>query len=159
MPTEIRPARPDDAETIVELIRMLATYERLEHEAKATAEQIRRHLFGDRPVAEALLIESEGEPVGFALYFHTFSTFRGQPGLYLEDLFVKPEHRGTGLGKAILRHLAGLALDRGCGRVEWAVLDWNAPAIGFYRSLGARPMEDWSVFRIDDGDLARLAGR
>jgi GNAT superfamily N-acetyltransferase len=153
----IRPAEPDDAESIAALILELATYERLEHEAKASPDALRRHLFGPRPHAEALMAEVEGRPVGFALFFHNFSTFRGQPGLYLEDLFVKPEHRGQGIGKAFLRRLAALAVERGCGRLEWAVLDWNEPAIGFYRSLGARPMHEWTVFRVDDEALERLA--
>jgi GNAT superfamily N-acetyltransferase len=157
MPFALRPARPDDAEAIAGLIVELATYEKLAHEAKATPDDLRRHLFGPRPHAEAILAEVEGRPVGFALFFHNFSTFRGQPGLYLEDLFVKPEHRGLGIGKALLARLAALAVERGCGRLEWAVLDWNEPAIGFYRSLGARPMHDWTVFRVDDEALALLA--
>lgn len=157
-PTAIRPARPEDAETLVALIRELAAYERLEHQAQATPEDLRRHLFGPQPHAEALIAEVDGRPVGFALYFHSFSTFRGRPSLYLEDLFVQPAQRGRGLGKSLLRHLARLAVDRGCGRMEWAVLDWNAPAIAFYRSLGARPMDDWTVYRVDGEAMERLAG-
>ncbi len=153
----IRPARPDDAEAIAALIRELAAYEKLDDEARATPESLHQHLFGPRPFAEALIAEVDGEPVGFALFFHNFSTFRGQPGLYLEDLFVRPEFRGRGLGKSLLARLAALAVERDCGRLEWAVLDWNAPAIGFYRSLGARPMDEWTVFRVDDEALARLA--
>lgn len=157
MPFAIRPARPDDAEAIAALILELATYEKLEHDAKATPESLRSHLFGPRPFAEALMVEVEGQAVGFALFFHNYSTFRGQPGLYLEDLFVQPEHRGVGIGRALLSKLAALAVERGCGRMEWAVLDWNAPAIGFYRAVGARPMDDWTVFRVDDEALERLA--
>ncbi len=158
-PFAIRPARPDDCATIAGLIRELAVYERLEPEAKATPDDLRRDLFGPRPFAEALIGEVEGEAVGFALFFHNYSTFRGRPGLYLEDLFVRPDSRGRGIGRAFLEHLARLALERGCGRLEWAVLDWNAPAILFYRSLDATPMDDWTVFRLADGPLARLAER
>ncbi len=153
----IRPSRPDDAETLVALIRELALYEKLEHEANASPEDLRQHLFGPRPFAEALIAEVDDRPVGFALFFHNFSTFRGQPGLYLEDLFVRPEARGQGIGKALLKRLAKLAVERGCGRLEWAVLDWNEPAIRFYRSLGARPMDDWTINRVDGEALIRLA--
>ncbi|MBX6314463.1 MAG: GNAT family N-acetyltransferase, partial [Isosphaeraceae bacterium] len=140
----IRPCRPEDAETLVALIRELAIYEKLEAFARATPEDLRRHLFGPRPFAEAILAERGEEPAGFALFFHSFSTFRGQPGIYLEDLFVRPEHRGRGLGKALLATVAALAVERGCGRLEWSVLDWNEPALRFYRALGARPLEDWT---------------
>lgn len=157
MTTTIRPCRPDDAETLVDLIRELAVYEKLEHFAKATPESFRTHLFGHRPAAEAIMAEVDGTPVGFALFFSTFSTFRGQPGLYLEDIFVREAYRGRGIGKALLATVARLAVDRGCGRLEWSVLDWNAPSIGFYRSLGARPMDEWTVYRIDDDPLAKLA--
>jgi GNAT superfamily N-acetyltransferase len=153
----IRPANERDCQAISVLIRELAAYERLEDQVKATAADLARNLFGPRPYAEALIAEVGGNAVGFALYFHTFSTFRGQPGFYLEDLFVRPEHRGHGIGKGLLAGLARIALDRGCGRVEWAVLDWNEPSIGFYRSLGARPMDDWTVYRLDDAPLANLA--
>ena len=156
-PFRIRPARPDDCETLATLIRELAVYEKLEGEAKATAADLERNLFGPRPFAEALIAESGGGPVGFALFFPTFSTFRGQPGLYLEDLFVRPDHRGRGIGKGLLARLAALALERGCGRLEWAVLDWNEPSIGFYRSLGALPMDDWTVYRVADAPLEWLA--
>ena len=156
-PFSIRPARPEDAEMLVSLVRELAVYEKLEHEARATPDSFRTHLFGPRPCAEALLVELGGVAVGFALFFLTFSTFRGQPGLYLEDLFVQPEYRGRGIGKALLATLARLAVARGCGRLEWSVLNWNEPALGFYRSLGARPMDDWTVYRIDDEPLALLA--
>jgi GNAT superfamily N-acetyltransferase len=154
----IRPAGPEDAELLVNLVRELAAYEKLEHQARATPDAFRRHLFGPRPAAEAAVAELEGEPVGFALWFNTFSTFRGEPGLYLEDIFVKPSYRGRGIGKALLAAVARQAVERGCGRLEWSVLDWNSPAIGFYRSLGARPMDEWTVYRIDDGPLRRLAG-
>jgi GNAT superfamily N-acetyltransferase len=153
----IRPVTPDDMETVTNLVRELAVYEKLEDHAKATPEDFRRNLFGPRPAAEAALAEVGGEPVGFALWFTTFSTFRGQPGLYLEDVFVRPSHRGRGIGKALLSMLARLAVERGCGRLEWAVLNWNEPAIGFYRSLGARPMDEWTVYRLDDEPLRRLA--
>jgi GNAT superfamily N-acetyltransferase len=153
----IRPARVDDCSTIVELIRELAAYERLEHEVRAGPEDIRRNLFGPRPYAEALIAEVDGGAVGLALFFHNFSTFRGQPGIYLEDLFVRPEFRGRGIGKALLASLARIGLERGCGRLEWAVLDWNEPSIGFYRALGALSQDEWTVFRVADAPLARLA--
>jgi GNAT superfamily N-acetyltransferase len=156
MSAVIRPARPDDCELIAILIGELAEYERLAHEAVATADDLRRDLFGERPYAEAVIAEVEGEPAGFALFFHNYSTFQGRPGLYLEDLFVRPAYRGRGLGRALLVHLARLALARGCGRMEWAVLDWNAPAIAFYESLGARPMSDWTTYRLDGAALGRL---
>ena len=153
----IRPAVDADAEAIANLIRELALYEKLEHVAKATAADFRKHLFGPRPYAEVLIAEVAGEPVGLALFFPTFSTFRGQPGLYLEDLFVQPEHRNKGIGKALLQQLAQIACDRGLGRLEWAVLNWNEPAIGFYQSLGAGPLEEWTTYRIADDSLAGLA--
>lgn len=153
----IRPARAEDCETIANLVRELAVYEKLERFAKATGEDFRRNLFGPRPYAEALMAEVDGQTVGFALMFPTFSTFRGQPGLYLEDIFVRPEHRGRGIGKALLASVASLARERGYGRVEWSVLDWNEPAIGFYRALGALPLDEWTVYRIADGPLERLA--
>ena len=157
MTPAIRTATPEDCSTIANLIRELAVYEKLEHAAKATAEDLRLGLFGDPPYAHALLVEVGGDVVGFALYFTNFSTFRGQPGIYLEDLYVKPEHRGRGLGKALLARLATIALDRGCGRFEWAVLDWNEPSIGFYKALGAQAMDEWTVFRIDGEALSQLA--
>ncbi len=156
---EIRPGLASDAETLAILIRELAEYEKLAHLAQATADDLRSHLFGTRPVAEAIVAEVKGTAAGFALFFPTFSTFRGQPGLYLEDLFVRPEYRGLGIGKALIAEVASHALDRGCGRLEWAVLDWNAPAIAFYRAAGARPLDDWTGFRIDDEALTRLAGK
>ena len=157
MTATIRPCGIDDAETLVNLVRELAVYENLEEFASATPEQVRAHFFGPRPFAEAILAEIEGEAVGFATFFGTYSTFRGQPGMYLEDLFVREEHRGRGIGRGLLTTLARIAVDRGCGRVEWSVLDWNEPAIGFYRSLGALPLDDWTVFRLDDEPLALLA--
>jgi GNAT superfamily N-acetyltransferase len=153
----VRFAGPEDAETIAVLVRELAIYEKLEQHAKATADDFRRHLFGPRPAAEAAIAEYEGKAVGFALWFSTFSTFRGQPGLYLEDIFVRPECRGRGIGKALLATVAAKAVARGYGRLEWAVLDWNHPAIGFYKSLGAQPMDEWTVYRIDEGPMRRLA--
>jgi GNAT superfamily N-acetyltransferase len=156
-PYTIRPARTGDETILVELIRELAIYEKLEHEAQATLDRLAQHLFGDHPFAEALLVEFQGEPVGFALYFHTFSTFRGLPSLYLEDVFVRPAHRGRGVGKALLSQVARLAVERGCGRLEWSVLDWNEPAIQFYRSLGARPMDEWTVHRVDGDSLIALS--
>jgi GNAT superfamily N-acetyltransferase len=152
----IRLARPNDAELLMNLVLELAVYEKLEELAKATSADFHRHLFGPHPVAEAAIAEADGEPVGFALWFTTFSTFRGQAGIYLEDIFVKPGFRGRGIGKALLATVARLAVERGCGRLEWAVLDWNSPAIGFYRGLGARPMDEWTVYRIDDEPLRRL---
>src|SRR5690348_6354410 len=154
----IRAGEPGDADALANLIRELAVYEKLEHFARATPEDLRRHLFGPHAVAETLIAEVGAEAVGFALFFPTFSTFRGQPGLYLEDLFVRPGHRGRGIGKGLLKALARAAAERGCGRLEWAVLDWNEPAIGFYRSLGARPLDEWIVYRLDDEALGRLAG-
>ncbi len=153
----IRPVTPDDMELLANLVRELAIYEKLEDQSKATADDFRRNLFGPRPAAEAAIVEVNGEPAGFALWFTSFSTFRGQPGIYLEDVFVRPEYRGRGIGKTILSWLARLAVDRGCGRLEWAVLTWNEPAIGFYRSLGARPMDEWTVYRLDEEPLRRLA--
>jgi GNAT superfamily N-acetyltransferase len=153
----IRPARPEDAEILVNLVHDLAVYEKLEQYARATADDFLHHLFGPRPAARAALAEVGGEPIGFALWFATFSTFRGQPGLYLEDLFVKPDYRGRGIGKGLLAAVARLAVEEGYGRLEWSVLNWNADAIGFYRAQGARPMDDWTVYRIDDEALGRLA--
>lgn len=154
----IREARPEDAGTIVELIRELARYEKLEEHAKATPEGLVRHLFGPRPYAEVLIAEADGHgPVGCALFFHTFSTFRCQPGIYLEDIYVQPAVRGLGIGKALLASVAKLAVERDCGRVEWSVLNWNEPAIGFYKGLGAGPQDEWTMYRIDDERLARLA--
>lgn len=153
----IRPCRPEDAETLVALVRELATYEKLEQFAKATPESFRKHLFGPRPSAEAILAEVGDAPAGFALFFQVFSTFRAAPVLYLEDIFVRSEYRGRGIGKALLARTARIAVDRGCQRLDWSVLDWNEPAIKFYRGLGARPLNDWTTYRLDDEPLVRLA--
>jgi GNAT superfamily N-acetyltransferase len=154
---QIRQARVKDVPIILELIRDLATYERAPHEVTATEEQLVDVLFGKRPAAEVLLAFEAKSPVGFAVFFHNFSTWLGRPGLYLEDLFVKPEKRGKGYGRALLIELAKISRDRGCGRMEWAVLDWNKPAIKFYHSLGAKPMDEWTVFRLTHDGIARLA--
>lgn len=146
-----------DVPLILHFIRALAEYERLADQVSATEATIREELFGERPVAEAVIAYDGDEPVGFALFFHNFSTFVGRRGLYLEDLFVKPEARGKGVGRRLLNHLASLAKERRCGRMEWAVLDWNEPAIKFYRSLGAAPMDEWTVFRLSGDALERLA--
>jgi GNAT superfamily N-acetyltransferase len=158
MSITIRPARPEDIDTIRAFILALADYEKLAHEVKADRAVLERHLFGPRPAAEVLIADHGDVAVGFALFFHNFSTFEGRPGLYLEDLFVTPEARGLGAGKALLVRLAQLAIERDCARLEWSVLDWNAPAIAFYRALGARPMEEWTVQRVDGPALSALAG-
>jgi GNAT superfamily N-acetyltransferase len=149
----IRPATIEDVPLVMQFIRDLAEYERLAHEVTADEDALRAALFGDRPYAEVLIASYDGKPAGFALFFHNFSTFLGKPGIYLEDLFVRPELRGRGLGRALLAALARLAVERGCGRVEWAVLDWNEPSIAFYKSLGARPLDDWTVFRMSIGEF------
>ncbi|MEX0915347.1 MAG: GNAT family N-acetyltransferase [Wenzhouxiangellaceae bacterium] len=154
----IRPAEPGDEDTLLALIHELAVYEKAPEEAVATPELIGKALFGEHPTAEAVIAEWQGEPAGFALWFHNFSTWLGKPGLYLEDLFVRESHRGNGIGKALLLHLAGIARDRDCGRMEWSVLDWNTPAIDFYKALGARPMDEWTVYRLDEAALKRLFG-
>jgi GNAT superfamily N-acetyltransferase len=156
---EIRPAVADDVSLILSFIRDLAAYEKLAHEVVASEDGIRRALFGPRPYAEVVIASDDGQPVGFALFFHNFSTFLGQPGIYLEDLFVRPAARGRGVGKRLLVHLARLARDRGCGRVEWAVLEWNHSAIGFYRGLGAGMLDDWRVFRLTGDALTGLAAQ
>lgn len=153
----IRPATVEDAPLIAQLIRELAEYERLAHAAVATDDGLREQLFGERPAAEVLIAEADGEPAGFALFFHTFSTFLGKRGLYLEDLFVRPAFRGLGLGKHLMAALARIAVKRGCGRFEWSVLDWNAPAIGFYRALGATAIDEWTVHRLEGDALHALA--
>ena len=159
-PIRIRPAVRTDVPLILSLIRELAEYERDPGAVVATEALLERHLFGEGlgrgPVAECVIGEVDGEPQGFALFFHNFSTWLGRPGLYLEDLFVRPAARGRGLGKALLSHLAALAVERGCGRFEWWVLDWNEPAIGFYKSMGAVPMSEWTVFRLS-GEAMRNA--
>jgi GNAT superfamily N-acetyltransferase len=153
----IRPASAADSPTIAALIRALAEYERLSDKVVLDEKELRKHLFGPRPFAEVLLAEEANQIVGFALFFHNFSTFLGQPGIYLEDLFVRPEYRGHGHGKALLTALAQLAVERGCHRLEWAVLDWNEPALRFYRSLGAAPLEDWTLYRLSGDALQNLA--
>lgn len=153
----LRPATRADIPLVRALIEGLAEYERLRHECHATNELLESALFGERPYAEVVIAERGHEAAGFALFFHNFSTFLAKPGIYLEDLFVKPEFRGEGVGKALLSHLAGLAIARGCGRLEWSVLDWNADAIGFYRTLGAVPQDEWTVYRVTDAALQRLA--
>lgn len=142
---------------ILRFIRELAAYEKLEHQVVATESQLAEHLFGPRPVAEVVLAEADGRPVGFALFFPNFSTFLGRPGLYLEDLYVSPEYRGRGVGRRLLQHLAQLALARGWGRMDWSVLDWNEPAVGFYQRLGAAVMPDWRTCRLTGEALAHLA--
>lgn len=154
---KIRSATEADVPLVLALIRELADYERLSHEVRADEDLLRSALFGDRPAAEVLLGYAEGEPAGFALFFHNFSAFLGRPGIYLEDLFVRPPFRGSGLGRAMMEHLARLAQERGCGRLKWWVLDWNEPAIGFYKKLGAAPMDDWTVYRLAGENLNRLA--
>ena len=154
---KIRAANREDVTLILQLIRDLAEYERAPNDVTATEEQLVDVLFGERPSAEVALAFEGTNPVGFAVFFHNFSTWLGRPGLYLEDLFVKPEFRGKGYGRALLVHLAKIARDRGCGRMEWAVLDWNEPAIKFYRALGATPMDEWTVFRLKRDEIKNLA--
>lgn len=154
----LEPATENDVPLILSFIRGLAEYERLLDQAVATEDSLRQTLFGERRYAEVLIGYYDDEPVAFALYFHNYSTFLGKPGLYLEDLFVKPHMRGKGIGKIILRHLARIAKERGCGRFEWWVLDWNEPSIAFYKSLGAVPMDEWTVFRVTGDALDKLAG-
>lgn len=158
MTIAIRPATPADLPLIAGLIRDLAEYEKLAHEVRFDEVKLGEKLFGPRPYAEVVIGELDGTPQGFALFFHNFSTFEGRPGIYLEDLFVRPAARGSGLGKALLAHLAQLCATRDCARLEWSVLDWNEPSIGFYKSLGARMMDEWTVMRVDGDALNRLAG-
>jgi GNAT superfamily N-acetyltransferase len=153
----LRPATPADLPAVVGLITELAVFERLEHLVVVTPDSLRPHLFGDRPVAECVVAEVEGTVVAFALFFTNFSTFLSQPGLYLEDLYVQPAHRGTGLGKALLSHLGALAVARGYGRFEWSVLDWNERAIQFYQAMGATVMPDWRICRVTGPALAAFA--
>lgn len=157
MKPELRPATEADTPALVGLIRELAVFERLEHLVVVTPQALATHLFGPRPVAEAVVAEQGGELVAFALFFTNFSTFLGRPGLYLEDLYVQPAHRGSGLGKALLQHLAALAVQRGCGRFEWSVLDWNAHAIRFYEGMGATVMPEWRICRVAGDALAKFA--
>ena len=155
----IRPATEEDVPLILSFVRELAGYERLSHEVSATEDLLRFHLFGERREAEVVIGQYADEPAGFALFFHNFSTFLGRPGMYLEDLYVKPEFRGKGIGRAVLAYVAGLAKERDCGRLEWSVLDWNEPAIKLYRSIGAVPMDDWTVYRVTGKALDELAAR
>lgn len=152
----IRKATPEDTPTILHLITQLAIYEKLENEVITSVEELRTNIF-EKKFAKVLIAEEDQKPVGFALYFHNFSTFVGKPGIYLEDLFVEPEMRGKGYGKALLVELAKIAKERNCGRLEWAVLDWNTPSIEFYKSLGAKPMDEWTVFRLDKEGIENLA--
>ncbi len=156
----LRAAYESDLDTIIDLVYALAEYERETDAVKLDRDTFRQHLFGPRPYAEVILAETDGgEVVGFALFFHNFSTWEGSPGIYLEDLFVRPEHRGAGYGKALLVELARLALERGCRRFEWSVLDWNEPSIAFYKALGARPMDGWTTYRVTGEALEALARR
>ena len=152
----LRPAVPHDIPQILAFIQGLAEYEKLAHACVATEESLLQTLFGPRPFAEVIIADWNGEPAGFALFFHNYSTFRARPGIYLEDLYVLPALRGRGIGKALLKELARLAVQRGCARLEWSVLDWNAPAIAFYKSLGAEPQDEWTIFRLTDESLHRL---
>jgi GNAT superfamily N-acetyltransferase len=155
----VRAASDEDLPLILSFIKELAEYEHLSHEVVATEETLRHWLFGGSPVAEVLIGEDREGPAGFALFFHSFSTFLGRPGIYLEDLYVRPEFRGRGIGRALLVDLAKLAKERGCGRLEWSVLDWNEPAIGFYKGIGASPVGGWTVYRVSGEALEELAGR
>jgi len=157
MPVAIRPAARADVPLLLDLIARLAEYERRAEQAVATEELLAEHLFGARPAAEAVVAELDGEPVGFALWFTTFSTFLGLPGIWLEDLFVVPERRRRGIGRALLAHVAALALARGCGRLEWSALEWNEPALALYRQLGARLQDEWLWHRLEAAPLERLA--
>ena len=157
-PIEIRAATPQDVPVILAFLHELATYEKLAHEVVATDADLHAALFGERPVIEAVIASIGDEPVGYALFFPNFSTFLGKPGLYLEDLYVRPAARGLGAGRKLLAHLARIAVDRGWGRFEWSVLDWNEPSITFYKKMGARPMDEWTVFRLTGEALEGLAG-
>jgi len=155
----VRAASEKEVPLILAFIKELAEYERLSHEVVATEEALQKWLFGERPVAEVAIGDDEDEPAGFALFFHNFSTFLGRPGIYLEDLYVRPEFRGRGVGRVLLTHLAKLAKERGCGRLEWSVLNWNGPAIGFYESLGASQVDGWTVYRVTGEALEELTRR
>ena len=158
MALSIRPAEPADVPVVASLIRQLARFEKLEHEVVLTEALLKAGLFGARPYAEAVLAEEDGQAIGFALFYHNFSTFLARPGMYLEDLFLLPDHRGRGVGRALLAHLARIAVERGCGRLEWAVLNWNQEAVRFYERLGARPNSEWTVYRLT-GEALRALGR
>lgn len=153
----IRAAAPEDVHTILALIHELAEYERLAHEVKTTVDSLQESLFGPRPAAEAIMAEIAGQAVGYAIYFTSFSSFTGRPGIYLEDIYVRPSTRGQGVGKRLLARVAQVAAERGCARLEWAVLDWNEPSIRFYESLGARPMSDWTTYRLTPQSIAKIA--
>ena len=153
----IKAVTPQDVPLILTFLMELATYEKLAHEVVATERDMHAALFGERPVVEAVIASLDGEPVGYALFFPTFSTFLGKPGLYLEDLYVRPAARGFGIGRKVLEHLARITVDRGWGRLEWSVLDWNEPSIAFYRKMGAKPMDEWTIFRLTGESLDRLA--
>jgi GNAT superfamily N-acetyltransferase len=158
-PLVIREATPADVSAILSLIRGLAEYAKLLHEVVATEDGLREVLFGERRHAEVLLAESGTDVLGFALFFHSFSTFLGKPGIYVEDVFVWPEHRDKGIGRALFDHIARVARERDCGRIEWSVLDWNEPAIGFYERMGARPLDDWTMYRLDEEGIRDLSAR
>jgi GNAT superfamily N-acetyltransferase len=159
MPLRIAAATEADTALVLSFVRKLADYEKLSHEVVATEDLLRENLFGERPVAEAVIAWVDGKPAGFAVFFLTISTYLARPGLYLEDLFVDPEYRGRGIGKALLVHLAKLAGERGCARFEWSALKWNEPAIGFYKKLGAEAMDQWTIFRVSGPQLERLANQ
>jgi len=154
----LRPATPEDTELILAFIRELALYERAPEMAVARPEDIQKHLFGEHPLAFAVMAQWEGAPAGMALWFYNFSTWEGKPSLYLEDLFVRPEYRGKGIGKALLQHLAKVALDKGCTRYVWQVLDWNTPSLDFYQAMGASVLKEWLTCRVEGEALRRLAG-
>ncbi len=156
MSFQIREAQPEDSQTIFNLIHQLAVYEKLENDVVTNAEELQEQIF-EKKFAEVLIAEEDEKPVGFALYFFNFSTFLGKPGLYLEDLFVEPDCRGKGYGKKLLIELAKIAKEKNCGRMEWAVLDWNTPSIEFYKSLDAKPMDEWTVFRLNKNKIKNLA--
>lgn len=155
----LRPAQPSDELALFSLIKALAEYEKLSHAVTGSADALKEHLFGDRSYVEAILAEYSGQAVGFALFFHNYSTFLTKPGIYLEDLFVLPEYRRQGIGKALLNYLARLAVERDCGRLEWSVLDWNEPAIAFYRRMGASVLPDWRICRVEGDAIALLAAK
>jgi len=156
MSITLRAARPADVSVILQFIQGLAEYEKLAHACVATETQLAETLFGPRPYAEVILAYWNDTPTGFALFFHNYSTFLAKPGIYLEDLFVDPEYRGKGLGKALLKELARIAIERNCGRLEWSVLDWNEPSINFYKSLGAVPLDEWTIYRVTGDALTNL---
>jgi GNAT superfamily N-acetyltransferase len=156
---DITPATPDDVPVVLSFIQSLAGYEKLAHTCVATEESLSRTLFGERSFAEVLVARVDGKPAGFALFFHNYSTFLARPGIHLEDLFVQPDFRGRGVGKALLTALARVAHERGCGRLEWTVLDWNEPAIEFYKRIGATVLPDWRVCRMTEPEIANLATR